>query len=207
MGNLRLIKTKNIDYRDKYMKLFNLELSKYNNPEDEGNIKKLAYYGVKVVNEIAQDKVNNYQLEYLFEITEVIKTVISLLTPKQLMTIFPIEKRYDGAKYEIKDYFYTMAELEKIGLDNCILNKIDDLLWDYENYEIRRFLVASINILDTMQKERTGKSLLEIWAGKNGVDMYEMHEDKAVNKKYLYNSKTGKSIGIKNISSYLKIVK
>ncbi|WNN20053.1 hypothetical protein [Bacillus phage FI_KG-Lek] len=31
---------------------------------------------------------------------------MKVLTLRDFMTIFPIDKNYDGARYEMKDYFY-----------------------------------------------------------------------------------------------------
>lgn len=64
-----------------------------------------------------------------------------LLTPRQFMNIFPITKTYDGAKYEIKDYFYVMDMINKKGIDTPIGDRIIDFLWDYLNRDTNMFLV------------------------------------------------------------------
>jgi hypothetical protein len=40
-----------------------------------------------------------------FQLYEMALSVIGMLTPKEVIETFPIYKRYDGHKYETKDYF------------------------------------------------------------------------------------------------------
>ena len=81
---------------------------------------------------------------------------IGMLTPRQLIGVFPIYKRYDGDKYQMKDYYYTMEEINKIGLDNPIGNKSFELLWDYENNDLRNFLVETVSALNLVNMYRGG---------------------------------------------------
>ena len=68
---------------------------------------------------------------------------LARLTPRQLTTTFPVEKRYDGARWEIKDYFSTMEALAEHHTEQPIgTADILDFLWDYENQDIRELLVA-----------------------------------------------------------------
>lgn len=211
MQQLKLIKgsKRTIDYVDTYARLFNDTLNRYSGDiENKSTLKRLAYYGVKVINEIFKTKEN---IEYerllkLFEFSEVVKVIMSLLTPNELITVFPIEKRFDGDKYGIKDYFYTMKELKNIGINKIIANKIEDLLWNYENIELRKFSVNSISILSDINKMETGESIMERWAKENNIDTYRLYEDKTTNKKYLYDQR-GNEITIKNkIPRYLKVI-
>ena len=211
MQQLRVIegkKKEEIPYMEIYRRLFLEELDKYHNTENKENLKRLSYYGVKLVNKTSKDKLNYEKTKELFELTETVKVVLSLLTPNELITIFPIKKQYDGAKYQFKDYFSTMEELQNIGMDNCILSQIDKLLWDYMNDDINHFTVRNISALSDLNKAETGKGLMEIFAEKNGIDMYKMCKDEVTGKEYLYDPKTGKSKAVKKKAPrYLKLVK
>ncbi|MCI8470360.1 MAG: hypothetical protein HFJ35_02550 [Clostridia bacterium] len=211
MQQLKLIKggKKTINYADIYLRLFDDTLNLYAvDIENKENLKRLAYYGVKAINEISKTKedMEYEQILKLFEFSEVVKTVISLLTPNELITVFPIEKRYDGEKYQIKDYFFTMEELQKIGMNKIIANKIENLLWDYENIEIREFLANSLTILSDINKMETGESIMERWAKENNINTYRLYKDKTTNKKYLYDQKGNQFIVKDKIPKYLKVI-
>ncbi len=77
---------------------------------------------------------------------------IGRMTPKQLQQIFPISKEYDGDKYQMKDYYYTLHALEKVGMDKPIGTEMEaaHLLWDYQNTEISFFLMAYMGCIEDM---------------------------------------------------------
>lgn len=210
MRQLKLIKTKKINYEKIYMRLFEKALEQYtDNNEDVQALKRIAYYGVKLANMLYKE-CEDFDYEDLgefFELTEMVKVAISLLTPNQLITVFPIDKRYDGNKFQCKDYFFTMGILKKMGMDTMIKSYVDYLLWDYMNADIGRFLVANICVLDDITKYETGKGLMEAWAEKNNIKTYKMYTDSTTGKKFLCDPETGKSFGVKKpIPEYLKLI-
>lgn len=77
---------------------------------------------------------------------------IGTMTPKQLQQLFPISKEYDGDKYEMKDYYFTLHALEKAGMDKPIGSEMEaaHLLWDYQNTDIRFFLMAYMGCIEDM---------------------------------------------------------
>lgn len=91
-----------------------------------------------------------------YDYLECIVQTIGMLTPRQLIEIFPIDKIYNGDKNEMKDYYYTMEEINKIGLDNLIGNKSLELLWDYENNDLRKFLVETVSAMNLVNMYRGG---------------------------------------------------
>ena len=211
---LKLVKTKpkkELDYALIYSKLFDKALNNYvDDEENKKYMKQLAFYGVKTVNEVMKKR-ESTEYEYLlkfFEFVEIVKTAISLLTPNELLTVFPIDKTFDGDKYETKDYFYTMNELKKIGMNNVVGSNIDYLLWDYMNSDINRFLVNSMSIMDDIYKMETGCGILEKWADENNISMYKVCKNETTNQEFLFEPKTGKSFSIKKQSpKYLQPVK
>lgn len=209
---LKLLKTddkRKVDYKDIYCRNFDCLLSEYfSNTENKDYIKKLTYYGVKAVNEISEQELDYEQLVKLFELTETVKTIIGLLTPKELTTIFPVDKEFDGNKYGMKDYFFTMKELEKIGMENMIAGQAEYLLWDYTNKDIGRFVVNSLSSLSSLIKYETGKGLMEKWTEDNGIVTYKLCKDEVTNKQFLYDPKNKTTIGVKKkVPRYLKLLK
>lgn len=77
---------------------------------------------------------------------------IGTLTPQQLQQMFPISKEYDGDRYEMKDYYFTLHALEKVGMDKPIGKETEaaHLLWDYQNTEISFFLMAYMGCIEDM---------------------------------------------------------
>lgn len=209
MQKLRVIEgnKKTIDYASIYLKLFNEELNVYD-VENKNNLKRLSYYGVKAINEMLkkQEEFEYERLLALFEFLEIVKIAMSLLTPNQLITVFPVDKEYDGDKYKVKDYFYTMEKLKNIGMDNMIMGQIEHLLWDYENKDIRRFLVNDLSILSDINKIETGEGIAERWARENNINTYSLYEDKTTNKKYLYDQKGNRFVVKNKIPKYLKVI-
>lgn len=203
-------KSKKMDYMDIYIRTFENNLMEYEiGKENKEILKKLSFYGIKIVNQyIRENKTIDYEkLFKILEFIELVKITISLLTPNELITVFPIEKRYDGEKYQIKDYYFTLEELQKIGMNNIIREKIDELLWDYQNKDVRDFQINSINILSHLYKYETGESLTEKWAKENNIKMYKSYDSNLVNKKYMYETRSGKMLKIKNKNPrYLKIL-
>lgn len=202
---------KKVNYCDIYCRIFDDLLIKFSdNSKDRKILKKLAYYGVKAVNEISETR-EGFEYERiikLFELTELVKTIIALLTPNELITVFPIDKTYDGDKYQIKDYFSTMKELNKNGMDTIITSQIDYILWEYMNRDIERFEVNTMCILSDINRMETGKGIMEIWAEENGIDTYKVCKNETTNQEFLFNPKTGKSFSLKKQNpKYLQIVK
>lgn len=154
------------------------------------------------------EKVMARALRYASIQLDAIKLCMSQLTTNELATIFPIEKDYDGHKYECKDYFYTIEKIKEIGLDKIIGNKIEDLLFDYQNKEIRDFSVHCMMLYSNLMKIETGKGIMERWAEKNNITTYKIYKDETTGKEYMYNTKTCKTKPIrKRMQRYLKILK
>lgn len=80
--------------------------------------------------------------------------VIGRIKLKNLIKVFPVTKDFDGAKYECKDYFYTMNILREKGLDNAVgRDNVFELLW----YIFSFFL----SCMSTIHREQTGMGIAE----------------------------------------------
>nr|WP_288976566.1 hypothetical protein [uncultured Blautia sp.] len=75
---------------------------------------------------------------------------IGTMTPHQLQQIFPVKKDYDGDRYAMKDYYFTLHALEKAGMDKPIGSEMEaaHLLWDYQNTDIEFFLMAYMGCIE-----------------------------------------------------------
>ena len=90
-------------------------------------------------------------------------TLLSSLTPSQIVRMFPIDKYYDGEKYEMKDYFSTREALDKLPQDEPIHLHTDmfELMWDYCNPHIRHLLTAAMGSVDEIRKWMGKCSMME----------------------------------------------
>lgn len=138
-----------------------------------------------------------------FQMIDFIFSVLGCLTLKNFVTIFPIEKYYKGAKWEEKDYFYTMEVLKDMDWDKPIgRDKLSELLWDYDNADLRRAYVELTIAMSAIYRAQTGKSIAEVWCDNMGIPTYTQDRETGIMK----NNKTGDIMKPKK-ASHIQIVK
>lgn len=109
--------------------------------------------------------------------------IISFLTPKNLVTTFPIDKVYDGEKWGCKDYFFTMDVLSKFDWDKPIgKDSLLDLLWDYENKDLRNVYLEYLSDMSAIYKSQTGKSIAEEWCDNMDIPIYTADKETGIIK-------------------------
>ena len=111
-----------------------------------------------------------------FNKLEIIKRLMTLLTPRQFMNIFPATKEYDGERYQTKDYFFTMEMISTFNMDEPIGDKIDDFLWDYRNRDTERFQLEIFRTLSDLARAKGLPTPLEKLSAEMGIPLY--YEDK-----------------------------
>ncbi|HBF39796.1 MAG TPA: hypothetical protein DDW50_21090 [Firmicutes bacterium] len=190
-------------YHDAYIRKYRMCI---NNPDNQA-VKSLIFYGVRYINTMKRTGNESLdELSVVLEIIEKIKEQISWLTPAELLNVFPLDKRYDGERYQSKDYFSSMEMLQKFEMDKPIGDKIDDLLWDYMNIQTRLFVAQEIGILSDIQQVYGEPGIMEEFATKNGITTFTKYTELS-GKEFIVNNQTGKSIGFKKkIPRYLKLI-
>lgn len=121
---------------------------------DELNASKLIYYGVHYLGS-RKYVFNPLTLEHEFDCFNLILSVIDTITPRELMDIIPIDKKYDGHKWESKDYYTTMDAMREFGMDRQIgtaEGQAFDFLWDYMSHTVMMFVVRFMSVLTDMSK-------------------------------------------------------
>ena len=166
---------------------------------------KAVYFGIKISGIVPID------MESLWEgfgFYDTVLSCVSKLTPNQLMQIFPIIKRYDGDRWQVKDYYSTMDAVYKKGLNNQIGDSVFDFLWDYHNNSIGRFLANYLLIVNHLRKRNGEESIID-WMSRNwNLRIYYERTDPTTGKKYLFDPKSGKTVRLKkSYPKYVKIVK
>ncbi|MDR3602076.1 MAG: hypothetical protein P4L49_16580 [Desulfosporosinus sp.] len=152
-----------------------------------------------------------------FDKLELIKSLMTYLTPRQFMTAFPITKEYDGERYQIKDYYSTMEMMSTFNMDVPIGEQIDDFLWDYRNRDTERFQLEIFGALSDLARAKGLPTPLEMFSAENGIPLY--YEDKKhkeitgpihierVDGEYVHNDFEATTVPFKKpLPDYLKLV-
>lgn len=135
-----------------------------------------------------------------------------MLTPRQFMKIFPIEKRYSGHRDVTKDYFSTMEELKKIGMDTPIGAHTKALLCDYQNPHVFKFNMFKFNmfkfkVLDRIRAYQGLPSVMEAFLAEQGVYPLTLMTDEN-GKQFFYDRVTQTCHpAVKKRPRYLRAVK
>ena len=176
---------------------------------------KVALCGVKYINyAIDIDAINHrldstYQTPFevkqnSFNLIDAIFGIIGRIKLKNLIKIFPIDKTYDGDKWDCKDYFFTMNVLKEKGLDNAVgRDGVFDLMWDYMNKELREFTVFYMSCMSAMYKQQTGVGFAEKFCEDNGIGTYTMDRENGL----LIDNQTGEIGKVSNKPSFMSVVK
>lgn len=167
---------------------------------------RLVYYGVKMINHQSEENMSYENLELRFQTMDFIHAVMSTLTPNDFERVFPIDKQYDGARYERKDYFYTKKMIEGLGADNKIGNTIDSFLWDYQNIAITLFEVHFLSTTSNLRRCQGEKGIMEEFLEDKGITTYTLEEREG--KRFIRNNDTGEVSRVKRpVPRHMKVVK
>lgn len=181
-------------------------------PQDD--LMKIALSGIKYICSLRDVKRENdrvgtgYQRslqesQVTFQLIDAIFTVCGCLTLRNFVTTFPIDKDYDGAKWECKDYFYTMDVLSKMDWNKPIgRDELSELLWDYENTNLRHAYVEFTTAMSSIYRSQTGKGIAEQWCEDMGIPTYTEDRETGI----LKNNQTGDIMKPKK-ASHIQIVK
>lgn len=163
-------------------------------PEDKLLQMRTVFYGVRYV----ASTVSTVRDKSRWNIIETLTELIAQLTPRELLQIFPVEKTYDGDRWEAKDYFFTMDVLRQHGLDKPLGESVLDVLWDYANIHVRLFNVAAMKVIDVLRRMSGRESLIEEWAASNGekLTICTLRRDRK-GRRWMVNNETGERHWVK----------
>jgi len=181
-------------------------------PQDE--LAKIGFAGIKYICSMREITRENRKLgidesrtlaeeQLRFTVIDSIFTILGCLTLRNFVTTFPIDKTYDGAKWECKDYFSTMDVLSKMDWDKPIgRDELSELLWDYENADLRHAYVEFTTAMSAIYRAQTGKGISETWCDNMGIPTYTEDKETGIMK----NNRTGDIMKPKK-TSHIQIVK
>ncbi len=173
------------------------------------NIRKMVFYTVKYFTVVDIDNYTREQLEGLHTISCGMSELMAAITPADLMTIFPINKTYDGERYQMKDYFSAMEAVNAHGLHEPFktADKARSLLWEYWNRDIMEYQVKVMSIISAFNQFETGESLLERWIREKDIDLPVCRKYTDQNgKSFIFDENGRSSPLVKNSPKHLKLV-
>jgi hypothetical protein len=202
--------TKPLNKHDLYYNAYLRLLENYRNNQQQDIkpiMKKFIYLGTKVVIHKEKHKsLSKELLEYDFTFVNLIKSMMSNLTPNEFINIFPITKDYDGNRWQSKDYFYTMDYIRQMNSNEPIGEKINEFLWEYHNWNISMFVVNMMSIASDLRRLDTGKGIMEEFCDENNIKTYTLHTNNQ-GKQFLIDNETGKKTKVKRSAKHLKVIK
>ncbi|WML35664.1 hypothetical protein [Clostridium sp. OS1-26] len=200
---------------DLYFKAYYNTLKEYSKLYDENSdqdwraiIKKLIVYGVKAINTKEEPEYIDLETaEYDFQFASVIKNLMSTLTPKEFLQLYPMTKEYKGHKYGMKDYFYTKNYVKSLDQDKPIGEEILNFIWEYHNWELTDFNVEVMEYISRIRRLEGQTSLGEEFANKMGLKIYTVHTDQD-GTKFIIDNETGKTMKLSDPKvKHLKLMK
>lgn len=119
------------------------------------DIKKLIYLEVKYIEAVNRTSKDNTQISFYkktpmerFNLLDAVVNLIGLLKPVELVEMFPVTKYYDGEAIQMKDYYFTMAAINKLDQDKPIGKEAFALLWDYQNRTLTYFMLETMSAMN-----------------------------------------------------------
>lgn len=178
------------------------------------DLMKIALSGIKYVNamrEIRRENERNdigykptlEEHQAMFSLMDSIFMIMGHIQLKNLITTFPITKEFDGEKWGEKDYFYTIQVLTEMGLDKPIGREgITELLWDYQNDDLRHAYMEHMCTASALYRSQTGVSMAEKFCDDLGIGTYTVNNEAGI----IRDNQTGQIMKL-NKRSHLQVVK
>lgn len=176
---------------------------------ESDSIRRIVWHGIKAFSfYIGRERSKDYEsLSDALNMIDVINGLIKRLTVSDFTNMFPIDKVFDGEKYCSKDYYTTKKYLESFSVCESLDDRVQDLLWEYQNTEIRKYLVAALSIASGLRRLQGEKGIMEEFIEDKGIASFTKTKD-IQGKDTMIDNQTGETYAVKKkIPKYLKIVK
>lgn len=178
-------------------------------PDNKDVTKRIIFYTFNYLAIVDINAMDRENLESLLVFDQMLLNTICELTPAELMTIFPVTKSYDGAKYQCKDYFSTMDALQGHGLHEPIrtTETASSLLWAYMNPVVMMYQVHRMSAISELHSMETGKGLMEQFFEDQGVKVGTFRKYETDDGQTFMIGEDGRSFPVKKpVPRHLKLV-
>ena len=153
----------------------------------EDDFFKMLYLSIKLCGLEDYKILDGDEIEDEFQRIMIIEEMVGLMTPREFMRMFPIEKDYDGEKYQVKDYFYCIDYINEFGIDNHIGSNASDFLMEYWNWDVNEYMVYCMGLVNRMYKLHGGRDVLLELFESHGITPHTFHSD----GEYMIDDETG----------------
>lgn len=146
-----------------------------------------------------------------FKFISITKSMLAHYSMNELISIFPITKRYDGEKYDSKDYWTTKQAIatylkeHNLTYGDPLGEDVLELLYDYQNPLLSLFTVAAMTAISKVNQFQGGIGLFEEFMASQGHQTPNTFKDAKGRSYYV---QKGKPVRIKSSkANHLKLVK
>lgn len=177
------------------------------------DLMKIAVSGIKYINAVCKIRRENEkndtgykptleEHQAMFSLMDSIFMIMGHIKLKNLIITFPITKEFDGEKWGEKDYFYTMQVLSEIGLNKPIGREgITELLWDYQNEDLRHAYMEYMCTASALYRSQTGVSMAEKFCDEMGIGTYTVNNEAGI----IRDNQTGQIMKLKKKNHIWKV--
>lgn len=178
--NFKVIKggqTTKIEKRNKKRKLYKKIFEKAKNDVD---VPKIVYWGIVYYHYLNIDSLSYEETKEAFYEIFRLEQLVGYLSFYSIFKLFPIDKDFDGHKYECKDYFSTMDYLKDKEFEKMICEyDVDDFFWNYYNSHIMGFQIKKMLIYDKLARFTGSETLMEGFSRMFDVPIYTKFDENA----------------------------
>lgn len=180
-------------------------------PQNRDYLKRVIYYGVKYINICDRNEHRAKKREIIpeecqnrFGTIDTIRLFMSVLTPTELLNMYPLPKKYDGEKWQEKDYFSAMEVIRPLDMQKPMGEKVlENVLWASMNDDLFDFQMARFDIVNDLRRVRGQKGMMEIFMEDLGVSSYTINETEG----YMIDNLTGECMGIEKTGKFSVVEK
>ena len=95
--------------------------------------------------------------------------LFGMMTPNQVIRLFPPRKEYDGEKYGCKDWYTVMDAVKKFGPDKVLGDKAMEFLAETNNLWLQIFCIAGFHVVDDLRRMNGQQGMLEDFFQMSGM--------------------------------------
>lgn len=200
-----------------YVRMCQSSTSDYFKTQNRWALTKAVYNGVRLLN-IQYRQLSNAEFvpvdvwHMTLQSYKGLETLMSLMTPEEIIRTFPITKTYDGNRWQCADYFSSLNLFADISMNLSLFiqgKQPFDILFGYQNPHICMFFTGMMGTVDKVRMANGEDDMLTAFFKEQGIKpphKMTMHKD-ADGKQYMMNE-DGKTFKVhKPKPRYLKVVK
>lgn len=117
-----------------------------------------------------------------FRMYNAVLQMMACYSPEWIAREFPADKEYDGARYEMKDYYSSMDALREAKPFECDSRNVQEFISNWLNQDLMMFYIAGIQLVDELRACQGQISLMEEFMELHGVQPYHIETDAAGNE-------------------------